>query len=74
MQKNSGNFSMEDAIRFANSPAGQKLLAMLQQSGNPSIQMAMEQASKGNMDGAKEALKAISDDPQIQKILGGQGG
>lgn len=73
MQKNSGDFSMEQAMNFAKSPAGQKLLAMLQNSQDPGLQKAMEQASQGNMAGAKASLQNILSNPEVQKILGQAG-
>lgn len=74
MDKNSPNFSMEDAMRFANSPAGKQLFAMLQRSGNPGIQKAMEQVRRGDMDGAKATLRSMGGDPDIQKMFGEKGG
>jgi len=40
MQKNSQNFSMQEALRLANSDAGQQLLALLKQSGGEQLQQA----------------------------------
>ena len=74
MQKNSGDFSMEEAMAFANSDAGKRLFAMLQQSGSQSMQKAMDALSKGNMEQAKAALRNASADPQIQKIMKNFGG
>ena len=69
MQKNSGNFSMEEAMNFAKSPAGQKLFSLLQSTQDPGLQKAMEQASKGNMDAAKAQLQNILQNPEVRKIL-----
>ena len=44
MQKNSDNFSMQEALRLAGSDAGQQLLALLRQSNGTQLQQAMEQA------------------------------
>lgn len=74
MDKNSQNFSMEDAMRFANSPAGKRLFAMLQQSGNPTVQKAMAQVAQGDMESAKKTLQSIGGDPDIQKLFGQKGG
>ena len=73
MQKNFGNFSMEEAMEFAKSPHGQKLISMLQNSQDPGLKKAMEQASSGNMDGAKASLQNILQNPEVQKILGQSG-
>ena len=74
MEKNSGSFSMQEAMRLVNSEAGQKLLAILQQSGDPGLQTAMEQASKGDMEQAKAALSSIAASPQVQALLRQMGG
>lgn len=74
MQKNSGDFSMENAMRFVNSPAGQKLLALLQQSNDAGLRTAMEQAAKGDMDQAKESLRTIAASAEIKKLLEQMGG
>lgn len=74
MGKKSGEFSMEDAVRFVNSPAGQQLLAMLQKSGDPGLRAAMEQAAKGDFARAKESLSAVAANEEVQKLLKGMGG
>ena len=74
MQKNSADFSMEEAMAFANSPAGKQLLAMLQNTNNQSMQNAMDALAEGNMDKAKDALRQASSDPKIQKIMKQFGG
>ena len=74
MEKNSADFSMEEAMAFANSPAGRQLFAMLQQTGSQSIQGAMDALSKGDMDGAKKALQNAAGDPKIQKVMKQFGG
>ena len=47
MQKNSDNFSMQEAMRLASSPAGQQLLTLLKQADPATLQKAMQQASSG---------------------------
>lgn len=74
MQKNPENFSMQDALRMAGSPAGQKLLALLQGSDNEKLQRAADQAAAGNYEGAKEALVPLLNSPQIQELLKQMGG
>ena len=48
MQKNSQNFSMQEALRLAKSDAGQQLLAHLQRADGEHLKQAMEQAAAGN--------------------------
>ena len=74
MQKNSGNFSMEDAMALANSPAGQQLLALLQQSDPEALRRAMHQASSGNFIQAKDALTPLFASEEAKKLLQQLGG
>lgn len=69
MQKIPPNFSMEEAMAFANSPEGQRLYAMLQSSNNPNLQKAMDAVSKGNMDQAARVLEALSEDPKFKNMI-----
>ena len=73
MQKNSGDFSMEDALQFANSPTGKQLLSLLRNADNSALQTAIRQASDGNYRQAKDTLSAILDGEKIQKILKSEG-
>ena len=49
-QTNPQNLSMEQAMAFAASPAGQKLIAMLQKSGNKDLTAAQRHAQAGDME------------------------
>lgn len=70
----SQNFSMEQAMAFAASPAGQQLIAMLQKKGGADLTKAQEHAAAGNMDQAKDALSSLLSDPQIKALLKQFGG
>lgn len=61
--------SMEDLIKLAASPAGQQLLQLLQNSDPDAMQKAMQKASSGDLKGAKEAISALTNNPQVQKLL-----
>lgn len=74
MEKNSGNFSMEDMMRFAKSPQGQQLLAMLQNAKDPTIKKAMEQVSKGDLKSAEQTLKGFSPSAEMKKAMKQSGG
>ncbi len=74
MQQNSGNFSMETAMRLMNTDAGKKLLALLQSSRDPGIQGAMEQAARGDLEQAKKSLSAITASQEVQALLRQLGG
>lgn len=68
------NFSMEQAMAFANSPAGLKLIQLLQQRSDPNIQSAMQAAASGNTAQARESLSDLMADPQIKALLKQLGG
>ena len=74
MQKNSQNFSMQEAMRLANSDAGQKLLALLKQSDSNQLQQAMAQASAGNYENAQQALRSLLENSEVQTLLKELGG
>lgn len=74
MQTDPNNFSMQDALRLANTPAGKQLISLLQQSDTGALRNAMEQASSGNYDQAKKALGPLLRSPEIQKLLEQLGG
>ncbi len=69
MQNKSNDFSMQDALRLAKSPAGQQLLALLKQTDSSRLQQAAEQAGSGNMEQAKLTLSQLLASPQVQKLL-----
>jgi len=76
MQNNSQNFSMQDIMRIAQSPAGRQLLTLLQ--GNPAeLDRVTKLASVGNINQAKEILQQMISSEDAQKImrqLGAQNG
>ena len=67
-------FSMEQAMAFANSKAGRQLMQLLKQRNDLNIQAAMQAAASGNQDLAKESLSSLLADPQIQALLNKFGG
>ena len=64
-----GSVPMQEIIRMASSPAGQKLIALMQQQGGAEFQRAMEQASSGDYMQAKRAIEMLLRDPQAQQLL-----
>ena len=74
MQKNSQNFSMQEAMRLANSDAGQKLLAILKDSDSAMLQQAMDHASAGNYENMQKSLYSLLSSPQVQALLKELGG
>ena len=69
MQKNCENFSMQDALRMAQSPAGQQLLAMLRSGDSGKLQQVMDLAKSGDMASASTALQAMLSSTQAQQLL-----
>ena len=67
-------FSTNDMMALASSPAGLQLLALLRQSDSPDLQKAMGKAAAGDMAGAKELLSPLLADPKIQSLLNQLGG
>ena len=74
MQKNSDDFSMQEALRLAKSPAGQQLLAMLQRNDKGQLKQAMNQAATGDYTQAKETLSTLLSSPEAKKLLEQLGG
>ena len=68
------SFSVEQAMNFAKSPAGQQLIRMLQQKDAAQLSRAAELAASGQTDQAKESLSSLLSDPQIQALLKQFGG
>lgn len=69
MQKKSQDFSMEDIMRAAQSPAGQQLIALLKKSDNGELEQAAQQAKTGNYAEAAEALRSMLSSSQAQALL-----
>ena len=66
MQKNSQDFSMQEALRLANSPAGQQLLAMLRSQGGDSLRQA---AAQKDPQALKAALEPMLRSQEVQALL-----
>lgn len=74
MQKNSGNFSFQDIMHLANSPAGKQLISLLQKTDSTAMQKAMEQASAGDYEKAKQALEPFLASEDVKKLMRQLGG
>ncbi len=75
MEKNlPNNMSMQEVLRLANSPAGQQLIALMQQQGGGEFQKAMASAASGDYRQAKQAIEALMTDPKAQQLLKQLGG
>lgn len=74
MEKKSQDFSMEEVMRLAKSPAGQQLIAMLKQADSAKLQQAVTQAKTGDYTQAGQTLNAMLSSPEAQKLLKELGG
>ena len=74
MQKNNQDFSLDEIMRLAKSPAGQQLLAMLKQNDNEKLEQAVSQAKTGDYTQATQTLSAMLSSPEAQKLLKELGG
>lgn len=74
MQKNFQDFSMEEVMRLAKSPAGQQLLAMLQQGDSAKLEQAVQQAKTGDYTQAGQTLNGLLSSPEAQKLMKELGG
>ena len=69
MQKNSEDFSMEEAARLAQTPAAQQLLAMLRGADQAQLQKAADMASAGDYKAASQIVKQVLSTPEMQALL-----
>lgn len=69
MKKNSDNFSLEDVQRLAQSNAGKQLMDAIRHADSDQLRQAAALATQGNTDQAKQLLKDLINDPQIQQLL-----
>lgn len=56
-------------MQLAGSPAGQKLISLLQKSDTDTLQKAIAQASSGQYEQAKQTISAVLNTPEAQKLL-----
>ena len=69
MSEPNQSLSMEDIMKLAASPAGQRLLQLLQQHDSREMQQAVQKAAKGDFTSAKQAISTLMEDPQVKEIL-----
>ena len=74
MEKKSQNFSISEAQRLANTPEGQKLMALLQQTDQDTLQKAMAAAEAGNYKAAGQSLSALLASPEARQLIRQLGG
>lgn len=69
MSQNFDRLSMENARSLAQTPAGQKLISMLQSQDSQRLQAAMAQASSGDYEQLKKTLSVFMNSPEAQTLL-----
>lgn len=62
-------FSTEQAMALAQSDAGKKLLALLQETNAEQLQKAMEQAAAGNYQQVKETMSSLLSSREARALL-----
>lgn len=61
--------SIQEALKLANSPAGQKLIQMLQTSNPDVVSTAQKQAEQGNYDQVRATVMQLMQSSQVQKMI-----
>ena len=69
MEKKYDAFSMQEAMRLAQSDTGQKLLQMLRSQHSDAARTALERAKDGDNEKAQQALQAFLSDPKTKALL-----
>lgn len=69
MQKKIDDFSMQEAMRLANTEAGKQLIALFQQQHGAAFQNVMDSAKAGDMEQAKRSLASFMADPKTKALL-----
>lgn len=62
-------WDMGELLRLAQTPAGQKLIVLLQKQGGSGLQRAIASAAAGDYTRARELLSALLSDPEAQALL-----
>ena len=73
MQKKSEDFSMQEAMRLAQSPTGQELLRLLQQANGAAVQQAVDAANSGDYAAAARTMQTLLT-PEVKQLLEKLGG
>lgn len=68
------NNPMQEAIKLAQTPAGQQLIKLLQQNGGDTLRSAMAQAAAGDYSKAQQAIAALMQNPEAKKLFEQMGG
>lgn len=69
MQKNFDDFSIQEAMRLAQSPAGQELIRLLQQTHSAEIDTLRSQIDSGNYDHVRKSASSLLASEEVQALL-----
>lgn len=72
MSKNSdgiNDFSVQQAMKLAQSDAGKRLFALLQNTEGEKLQTAMDQAAAGDLEQVKKTMQQIMESGQVQQLM-----
>ena len=62
-------FSMQQAMKLAQSDAGQQLFSLLQSTEGDKLQSAMDHAAAGNMEQVKQTMQQLMQSAQVQDLI-----
>ena len=68
------NFSIQDAMKMANTETGKKLLNTLQKGNADALAQAMQQAKQGDYSELQKTLAPMLASAEVQKLLKQMGG
>ena len=74
MQEKNQNFSMNELMKLAKSPAGQQLMAILKQQDGDKLEQAAAQAKSGDYAQASQTLSAMLSSPEAKRLMKELGG
>ena len=69
MQSQPDKKAIQEALRLANSPAGQQLINLLKSQSGETMDKARQQAQQGDLEQAKTTLSQVLQSPQVQQLL-----
>ena len=69
MEKNSGEFDFSSLLKIANSPAGQRLLSLVQKNRDDRFDQAMRQAQSGDYTPAQQLLSKMLSTKEGQELM-----
>ena len=74
MERKSQDFSIKEAQRLANSPAGKELIGLLQRGDSAAMQRVMDLAAAGDYAAAGKTLNTLLSSPEAQALIQQLGG